>query len=168
MSSLRVRGASRLLNTTITLLLLVSSSVHGQFGVDPGDALDAINAATRLQLFHVSGSVYLLADPDGGTNMTVQVGEEGVLVVDSGSAEDAEQTLELIRRLSSQPIRYLINTTGLPAYTGGNEVLAGAGVGYEGATDTGLTRANGIAHENAMLAMVTNPTTRCRPSAFPI
>jgi cyclase len=140
----------------LTLLSLAATSAGAQLALDPSDALTAINSATAVQIFPVSGNVYLLADPNGGTNITVQIGDEGVLLVDSGSAENAAESLELIERLSSETIRFLINTTGLPAYTGGNEVLAAAGAGYEGATDSGLTRASGIAHENAMMEMVMN------------
>lgn len=141
------------------LRFLAASSVlsvpaHAQIYLDPADALNSINAGMELQLYPVNGNVYLLVDPEGGTNITVQVGDEGVLLVDTGTAPNAERALALIRRLSSETIRYVLNTTGLPEYTGGNDLLAGAGVGYAGAANPDLSRANGISHENAMLMML--------------
>jgi cyclase len=125
--------------------------------LDEKAALDAINANATLQFFPVAGNVYLLADPRGGTNVTVQIGDEGVLVVDSGSSENAAETLAMVQRISSEPLRYLLNTTGLPAYTGANEEIGTAGVGYEGVGARGTGRTSGIAHENAMIMMATNP-----------
>lgn len=134
--------------------LLLGSFTYAQTYLDPGDALHAINSETALQLYPVGGNVYLLADPAGGTNITVSVGDEGVLLVDGGVAENAEEALTLVRRLSSETIRYVLNTTGLLDYAGGNDVLSGAGVGYAAAANPDISRANGIAHENAMLMMV--------------
>ncbi len=124
--------------------------------LDTQAALNAINANATLQFFPVSGNVYLLGDPRGGTNVTVQIGDEGVLVVDSGSAEHAAETLEMVQRISTQPLRYLLNTTGLPAYTGANDQLGEAGLGYEGVGARGLGRTSGISHENAMIMMASN------------
>ena len=124
--------------------------------LDAQAALNAINANATLQFFPVSGNVYLLADPRGGTNVTVQIGDEGVLAVDSGSAEHAAETLAMVRRISTQPLRYLLNTTGLPAYTGANDLLGEAGLGYEGVGARGIDRTSGISHENAMIMMASN------------
>lgn len=149
------RNLSRFAGTaSCSACLLLGSLTYAQTYLDPGDALHAINSETALQLYPVGGNVYLLADPAGGTNITVSVGDEGVLLVDGGVAENAEEALTLVRRLSSETIRYVLNTTGLLDYAGGNDVLSGAGVGYAGAANPDLSRANGIAHENAMLMMV--------------
>jgi glyoxylase-like metal-dependent hydrolase (beta-lactamase superfamily II) len=73
----------------------------------------------------VQGNVYMLVG--GGANIAVQVGDEGVLVVDTGTTQMSEKVLAAIRKLSSKPIRYIINTTLDPDHTGGNEVIARAG-----------------------------------------
>lgn len=66
-----------------------------------------------------------------GSNITLQVGDEGALLVDTGSARMADKTLaaiqHLTRQLTDQPIRWIINTHFHPDATGGNEVLAKAG-----------------------------------------
>src|SRR4030095_12696097 len=62
-----------------------------------------------------------------GGNITVQTGDEGVLVVDSGTgAATNEKVLSLVRQLSSKPIRYLINTSSRPHHTGGNQAIGAA------------------------------------------
>ena len=135
--------------------------------LDTQAALNAINANATLQFFPVSGNVYLLGDPRGGTNVTVQIGDEGVLVVDSGSAEHAAETLEMVQRISTQPLRYLLNTTGLPAYTGANDRLGEAGLGYEGVGARGLGRTTGISHENAMIMMASNAEPPNTATGYP-
>src|SRR4029077_13061771 len=63
-----------------------------------------------------------------GGNVVVQTGPEGVILVDSGSTERADQVLASVRRLTDLPIRYIINTSMDPDHTGGNEKLAKAGL----------------------------------------
>ena len=153
-----VGGISVFLCATATAQVHLDPEPHivPEVYLDAQAALNAINANATLQFFPVSGNVYLLADPRGGTNVTVQIGDEGVLVVDSGSAEHAAETLEMVLRISTQPLRYLLNTTGLPAYTGANEQLGEAGLGYEGVGARGIDRTSGISHENAMIMMASN------------
>jgi glyoxylase-like metal-dependent hydrolase (beta-lactamase superfamily II) len=64
----------------------------------------------ELELLHVQGNVYLLAG--AATNVTVQVGTDGVLLVDVPPADRTAEAIALIRRLSPLPIRYVISTAG--------------------------------------------------------
>jgi glyoxylase-like metal-dependent hydrolase (beta-lactamase superfamily II) len=59
---------------------------------------------------------------DGG-NITVQVGSQGVLVVDTGLAPLAPKAMAEIRKLSKGPIHYIINTHVHPDHVGGNEAF---------------------------------------------
>src|SRR5688572_15311323 len=45
-----------------------------------------------------------------GGNITVSAGDDGVLMVDGGSAAMAEKVLAAVRTISRGPIRYLVNT----------------------------------------------------------
>ena len=63
---------------------------------------------------------------DGG-NIVVQVGNEGVFVVDTGTGSRTAKTLAAIRTLSDKPIQFIANTSFLPDRTGGNEALRKAG-----------------------------------------
>jgi glyoxylase-like metal-dependent hydrolase (beta-lactamase superfamily II) len=69
----------------------------------------------------VQRSVYLLARSGG--NITVQIGQDGVLMVDSGLAQLAPQVMAEIRRLSNGPVRYIINTHAHPDHVGGNAAI---------------------------------------------
>jgi|RhiMethySRZTD1v2_1073278.scaffolds.fasta_scaffold01240_6 cyclase len=76
----------------------------------------------EIQVLPVQGSVYLLAG--AGSNITVQIGSDAVMVVDSNEAAMSPKVLAAIRTLSSAPIRYIVNTSSDPDHVGGNEALA--------------------------------------------
>ncbi len=63
----------------------------------------------------------------GGGNVTVQMGKDGVLLVDTNFAELAPKIMAAIRKLSDGPVRYVINTHVHPDHTGGNEALVKLG-----------------------------------------
>jgi glyoxylase-like metal-dependent hydrolase (beta-lactamase superfamily II) len=103
----------------------------------------------------VRDNIYVLRGPGG--NVTVQLGNDGVLLVDTMTAAAAEQVLAKVRTLSRLPIRYIINTHYHPDHTGGNAVLAKAGIGLSrGGGQTGFGRtaepnpADIIAHETVL------------------
>jgi glyoxylase-like metal-dependent hydrolase (beta-lactamase superfamily II) len=109
-----------------------------------------------VEVLQVAPNVYALASADG--NVTVQVGEQGVLVVDAGSSGVSEAVLTAIKTLSDKPIRFLLNTHYHPDHTGGNEAIAKVGVRLRmsgGANTQGGMYAGpaAIAHENVLLAM---------------
>src|SRR5438067_6812429 len=86
-----------------------------------------VNASgqTGLEVLQLRPNFYLIACAGG--NIGVQVGGDGVVVVDSGSGASAEAVLAAIKRLTTQPIRYVINTSADADHVGGNEALAKAG-----------------------------------------
>src|SRR5438046_10504313 len=75
----------------------------------------------EIQTIKVQGNVYLLTG--AGLNIAVQIGDTGVLVVDTGKAETAEKVVASIRRLSDKPIQYIVNTHMHDDHTGGNDVV---------------------------------------------
>jgi cyclase len=106
----------------------------------------------EIQVLPVQGSVYLLAG--AGSNITVQVGPDAVMVVDSNEAAMSPKVLAAIRTLSSAPIRYIVNTSSDPDHVGGNEALAKSA---EGTVNAILGQgARVYAHENTYLRMA-NP-----------
>jgi cyclase len=54
-------------------------------------------AQPELQMLHVRGNVYMLAGAGG--NITLSVGKDGVLMVDSGLAQNADRVLAAIQQL---------------------------------------------------------------------
>jgi len=111
-----------------------------------------------LHMQHVQGNVYMLATPSG--NLTVQVGDEGLLFVDAGTAEVAAAALEQVRALSGAPVRYIVDTSLDANHTGGNQTLFGEGETLAGGDIVNLVGADSsrggaliISHENTMFRM---------------
>jgi glyoxylase-like metal-dependent hydrolase (beta-lactamase superfamily II) len=57
----------------------------------------------------------------------MQIGEDGVLLVDSGAKTHAEKVLAAIRQMTDKPIRFIISTHFDPDHIGGNELLGKPG-----------------------------------------
>src|SRR6185503_10978883 len=85
-------------------------------------SLHAQQAATDVKAVHVQGSVYMIVG--AGANLAVQVGEQGVFVVDTGAAPFTDRIIAAIRELSKKDIRWIVNTTLDPDHIGGNEKLS--------------------------------------------
>lgn len=88
---------------------------------------------SEIHVLHVQGNVYMLVG--GGGNITVQIGDEGVLLVDTGIASSSDKILAAIRQLSNKPIRYILNTHVHSDHTGGNEAIAKTGINLGGGTN---------------------------------
>jgi cyclase len=121
------------------------------------------NEPSPVEIIPIRGNIYMLAG--AGSNITISAGADGVLLVDTGSAEVSEKTLAEVQRLSRElttfgqpvkrneggggsgtvltshlppkPIRYIINTSSLPEHTGGNVTLAAAGKTFTGGNVAG-------------------------------
>ena len=65
-----------------------------------GRNFDAVQVETK----QVQGNIYMLVGAGG--NVTVQVGADGVLLVDTRFAPMAPKILAAVRKLSDKPIRY--------------------------------------------------------------
>src|SRR2546423_14669658 len=108
-------------------------------------------AQTGVRVLKVRGDVSMIQTPGG--NITVLAFPQGVTLVDSGRAEDADQVLSAIRTLSKQPIRYIINTSVDPGHSGGNAKLGPVGIQVTGGNVAGQVGTDGaeiIAHENVL------------------
>jgi cyclase len=81
--------------------------------------------STNLEALQVRPNFYMIAGAGG--NIGFQVGTDGVVVVDSGSASNADAVIAAIRKVTTNPIRYVINTSADPDHVGGNLAVAKAG-----------------------------------------
>ena len=88
-----------------------------------------------------------------GGNVTVHVGEDGLVVVDSGSSEMAGSLLDAIKAISPRPIRLVINTSADPDHVGGNASIGGAGIGLSPDPFGAGSHATVLAHENVLLRL---------------
>jgi len=85
----------------------------------------AAQAPEGVEVVNVRDNFFVVAG--GGSNVAVQVGEDGVVVVDSGSAASAPAVVAAIKRITPKPIRYIINTGPDADHVGGNETVSKAG-----------------------------------------
>lgn len=120
----------------------------------PRSAPNPVLVNAEVHSWKVADGIYMLVGPGG--NSTVQVGESGVLVVDTQYDESADKLIAEIRKLSPKPIRYLINTSFDLDHTGGNEKLNRAGAPVVGGNLGQAAYQRGatiIAHENVLNRM---------------
>ena len=105
---------------SIPLRVTLFIAAIGVAGTVQAQNFDSVQVETRP----VQGKVYMLIGAGG--NVTVQIGNDGVLVVDTQFAPMAPKLLAAIRKLSDKPVRYIINTHVHGDHSGGNEALAKA------------------------------------------
>ena len=110
----------------------------------------------------VQGNVSMLVGAGG--NIALQIGDDGVLLVDTGPGQAANQVIATVRALTNKPIRYIINTSADADHAGGNDVIgrlgstiAGGNVGAGAGVGAGI-----IAHENVLNRM-SAPTGKTAP-----
>jgi cyclase len=93
----------------------------------PSSAQQKPNAGTaEIEVLPVQGNVYLLAGAGG--NITLQVGSDGALLVDTGSGELTDKVLAVIHKMTNKPLRVIIDTSADADHVGGNEALGKAGL----------------------------------------
>ena len=116
-----------------------------------------VEAGSPYVIYPIRGGTFMISGP--ASNALVQVGLDGVLVVDSGRIEDVQGLLAQVRRLSPRPIRYIMNTSADADHVGGNVGLSGAGLDV----GSGNERPDGVqgygaiptlAHEQVMFQLL--------------
>ncbi len=95
---------------------------EGKRSAANGPPLDA--GGSRIGISRVAGSVYLLTGESG--NMAASIGEDGVVLVDDGTAPAAPQIKAALAQITDKPVRYIINTHWHPERVGGNGLFPGA------------------------------------------
>ena len=97
-----------------------------------------------VEIVHVQKNVFMLVG--GGANVTVQHGDEGVVIVDSGASGQTDRLLAAVRHLTRKPIRYLVNTGPDPDHIGGNGEIVKAARGASSDDRTGRRAARERGH----------------------
>jgi cyclase len=111
---------------------------------------------TGLRTIPVQGNVHVIIG--AGSNLTVQLGSLGPILVDTGTAQNADAVLASLRQLTPRPVRHIINTHSHSDHVGGNEPVAASGAPISGrgvavvGAGTGA-RAEIIAHEETLNRM---------------
>lgn len=104
-----------------------------------------------IEIVHVQKNIYMLVG--AGANVTVQIGDEGVFLVDAGSLGQGDKIVAAVRRLTRKPLRFLVNTSADGDKIGGNAAIVAAAGGPTGVVagaagrpaNTGILT---VAHEN--------------------
>ena len=115
---------------------------------------------TDLEVVKVRKNFYMIAGAGG--NIGVQIGSDGIVLVNAGSAQASDRVLVELKKLTDLPIRYIINTAAGADFVGGNDKLAKAGftiftnalgnTGFVGAMTNGGAAAI-LAHESVLNRM---------------
>ena len=103
-----------------------------------------------LEVLEVRPNFFMIAG--AGSNIGVQVGEDGVVVVDAGSAASAPAVVAAIKRITPKPIRYVIDTGPDADHVGGNDVLSKAGEQFYPGTRPAGPRQDALRSVAAILA----------------
>jgi cyclase len=112
-----------------------------------GDGVAAQNQQNRdLEVVQLQPNFFMIAG--AGSNIAVQIGSEGVVLVDAGTAQMADAVVAAIKRLTTQPIRYIISTSADADHVAGNEKIARAGRSLFGGNAGGGAVAGGTAANN--------------------
>jgi glyoxylase-like metal-dependent hydrolase (beta-lactamase superfamily II) len=104
--------------------------------------------AQQLDTIQIRDNVWVIFGAGG--NVTVHVGEDGVMLVDSGSEAMADRTLAAVKAITNAPIRMIINTSADSEHVGGNDKVSLGGVAINPDNFSDEERATVLAHENVL------------------
>ena len=128
------------MRTSRVAFLLASIAAGGSVG--PGTNLTAqVNYDTvQVRAIPAGKGVYMLQGVGG--NLGLSIGSDAAFLVDDQFAPLSSKILDAVKRLTDQPLRFVVNTHWHGDHAGGNENLANAGVIV-------------VAHDNVRLRMST-------------
>ena len=125
-----------------------------------GVRVRAQDNAAGLEVLQIRSNFYMIVG--AGANIGAQIGPNGVVLVNAGTAPASGDVIAAVARLTTQPIRYIIDTSADPDVVGGNAKLAAAGrnitsfsVGSNRTNVAGidLDAARVLSHENVLTQM---------------
>ena len=102
---------TRIFGVALTSVLLCAASPAAMAQQD-WDAVD-------MKVHPVSGNVSFIEGSGG--NIGLFTGDDGVFLIDDQYAPLTDKIVAAIRTVSSEPIRFLVNTHMHPDHVGGNE-----------------------------------------------
>ncbi len=103
----------------VIAILLLLANTHGV------SAQEVDWDSVHIKTHHVAGSVYMLEGRGG--NIGVSAGDDGVVLIDDQFAPLTDKIVAAVSAISTQPIRFLINTHIHPDHVGGNENMGKRG-----------------------------------------
>ena len=137
------------LKATVVVMVCAAAGLLGAQGTGP------------IEVLQLRPNFYMIAG--AGANIAAQVGSNGVVLVNAGTATASDAVLAAVAKISNQPIRYIINTSSDPDVVGGSANLAKAGknittpaigaLGRVSILGSDLDIARVFAHENVLSRM---------------
>jgi len=106
--------------TNILSLLLIMAALHAT-----ADEAGGLDYATH----EVAKGLYMLEGTGGftGGNIALSVGDDGVVMIDDGISKALKVMQQAIKKITSQPVDFLINTHFHWDHTGNNAVMVDSG-----------------------------------------
>lgn len=166
-TTMKVWGSSALVAGSLLLAASAASAASKKMD-EPKIDFDKV----QIETTQIRPNIYMLSG--AGTNMAVQIGHDGVLVVDTLYPELAEKAVAAIRKLSDKPIRYIIDTNFRTDHVGGNGVIGKAGATISGGNfafdiEDAAQGASIVSFEKVLmhLSAPTGQTAKMPPDAWP-
>jgi cyclase len=103
--------------TVAAVFALLACSVIASQAAEPANG--------EVDVVKVRPNFYMIAGAGG--NIGVQIGSDGVVLVNAGAEAASGRVLAALRKLTDLPIRYVIDTNAEADFVGGNAALAKAG-----------------------------------------
>ena len=160
-------AVERIGGALVTVALLAAAPTTSMAQGRPAQTA-APRAAAPLEVIQLRDNFYAIVG--AGATIALQIGPDGVVVVDTGSGERSADVLAEIKKITPRPIRYIINTSAHRDHVGGNDDLSKAGqsvIPTGGLNEIGAAggRAPIMAEEHVQASM-TAPTGEQAP--FPV
>ena len=135
-----------------------------------GDIARAQGNTAALEALQLRPNFYMIVG--AGANIGAQIGPNGVVLVNAGTAEASGDVIAAVAKITNQPIRYIIDTSADADVVGGNANLAkagrnitsfAAGPNRTGGTGLDLDAARILSHETVLARMGLVPPGRTAP-----
>lgn len=136
----------------------------------PAQELAPSTSTSELEIVRIRPNFYMIAG--AGANIAVQVGVDGVVLVDTGPRERVDEVMAAVRRITVAPIRFIVNTSADADHVGGNDTFLQDGQASFDAIANLFPRnyfvsgAVAILASEAVLRRMTAPTGQVSP--FPV
>jgi cyclase len=152
-----------------TVAVALGLMVYGVLSVRAAEPEDG-----GLDVVKVRKNFYMIAGAGG--NIGVQIGSDGVVLVNSGAASATDQVLAALKKLTDLPIRYIINVDAGADFVGGNEKLSRSGYTIftnalgNAATVQAMTNGGGasiLSHDSVLRRMSGNAKEAYSSGAWP-
>jgi cyclase len=124
------------------------------------------NDGSEVRVTRVQGRVSMISGAGG--NIAVQIGDDGVVLVNAGTGKVTDKVLAAVHSLTDKPIRFILDTAADAENIGGNESIAKTGTGGRGQGAGAVV----IAHESVLRALTASkgkatPLGSVSPGSWP-